>query len=59
MADELNHRGPDAEGFWIEENLNVHLGHKRLSIQDLSSTGAQPMHSKSGRFVIVYNGDLQ
>ena len=44
MANAINHRGPNDEGFWIEENSNIHLGHKRLSIQDLSSTGSQPMH---------------
>ena len=56
MTRSLAHRGPDAEGFWREGE--VALGHRRLSILDLSDAGAQPMQSKSGRFVIVFNGEI-
>lgn len=51
---ELNHRGPDGEGFFVENNLA--LGHKRLAILDTSSLGAQPMTSKNGKWVISFNG---
>lgn len=51
-------RGPDAGGYWLEENDQVVLGHRRLSILDLSENGNQPMHSLSGRYVIVYNGEI-
>lgn len=54
ITSELNHRGPDGEGFYAEENIG--LGHKRLSILDLSEKGAQPMHSKNQEWVIVFNG---
>mgnify|MGYP001563911169 CR=1 FL=1 len=50
----LNHRGPDGEGYFAEENIA--LGHKRLSILDLSSQGAQPMYSKNNEWVIIFNG---
>ena len=51
----LEHRGPDASGEWQEGD--VYLGHRRLSIIDLR-TGAQPMHSADGRYVIVFNGEI-
>lgn len=50
----LNHRGPDGEGFFVENNIA--LGHKRLAILDLSPKGAQPMFSKNREWVIVFNG---
>lgn len=54
MTDELNHRGPDSEGYFVKENIG--LGHKRLSILDLSENGSQPMVSRDGNYVIAYNG---
>lgn len=56
MLHAIEHRGPDDEGFWIEDK--VVLGHKRLSILDLSPTGHQPMLSANGRFRIVFNGEI-
>jgi asparagine synthase (glutamine-hydrolysing) len=58
MTDSLVHRGPDADGHWLEPERGVALGHRRLAIVDLSPTGAQPMRSASGRFVIVFNGEI-
>lgn len=52
----LSHRGPDDSGEFIDEN--IFLGHRRLSIQDLSANGHQPMLSKDGRFVMVFNGEI-
>jgi len=58
MLDVINHRGPDADGLWIDEAARVGLGHKRLSIIDLSEEGAQPMHSSNQQFAITYNGEV-
>jgi len=58
MNDSIIKRGPDAEGHWIDEGKNVILGHRRLSIIDLSEGGAQPMISHSQRYVIAYNGEI-
>jgi asparagine synthase (glutamine-hydrolysing) len=55
MTNVLSHRGPDGEGFYIDKNIG--LGHKRLSIIDLS-TGDQPMISKDKNIVIIYNGEV-
>lgn len=52
----LAHRGPDNEGIWSNET--VCLGHRRLSIIDLSPEGNQPFYSGDERYVIVYNGEL-
>lgn len=56
MGEAIRHRGPDAGGEFIEDK--VALCHRRLSIIDLSEAGAQPMHSPSGRYVTVYNGEI-
>jgi len=58
MKEQLISRGPDAEGSWCNDSQDVTLGHRRLSILDLSPGGAQPMVSHSGRFVISYNGEI-
>lgn len=56
--DRMTHRGPDDAGFWRSPDNTVLLGHRRLSILDLSETGHQPMVSECGRFVIVFNGEV-
>lgn len=56
MIAALVHRGPDADGIWSEDGIA--LGHRRLSILDLSPAGAQPMQSVCRRFVIVFNGEI-
>ncbi len=57
MTDAIAHRGPDGEGAWSNTAQNVLLGHRRLSIIDLSSAAAQPMHYAS-RYTIVHNGEI-
>lgn len=58
MNRRMAHRGPDAEGVLALEEGRVALGHRRLSIVDLSANGAQPMESHSGRYAIAYNGEI-
>lgn len=58
MTGALSHRGPDDAGYWIDPDCSVHLGHRRLSIIDLSPAGHQPMTAASGRYILVYNGEV-
>lgn len=57
MTDSIAHRGPDGDGHWISENGQVGLGHRRLSIIDLSHAADQPMHYLN-RYTIVFNGEI-
>lgn len=58
MLVSMVHRGPDGSGVWRNEAAGVVLGHRRLSILDLSEAGAQPMVDTSGHFVLTYNGEI-
>jgi len=58
MANTLRHRGPDDGGVWVDAACGMALGHRRLSIIDLSPLGHQPMVSACGRYVVVYNGEI-
>ncbi len=58
MTATLIHRGPDDAGVWGESEPGVFLGHRRLSIVDLSREGPQPMHSACGRYSVVFNGEI-
>ena len=58
MNNSMYYRGPDASGVWASEDKRVVLGHRRLSILDLTSGGAQPMKSHNDRYMLVYNGEI-
>lgn len=58
MTRSLAHRGPDDEGYFEQPEAGLYLGHRRLSIVDLSNDGHQPMCSPSGRYVIAFNGEI-
>lgn len=58
MTETLRQRGPDAGSVWTDAVAGIALGHRRLSIVDLSPTGSQPMESSCGRFVISFNGEI-
>jgi asparagine synthase (glutamine-hydrolysing) len=58
MLKPIYHRGPDDGGTWVDHQFGVALGHRRLSILDLSPAGHQPMTSACTRFVIVFNGEI-
>ena len=56
MADSIRHRGPDGEGYFVDQGIG--LGHRRLSIIDLSDGGKQPMKSMDGSMVLIFNGEI-
>lgn len=56
LTDHMHRRGPDGRGLWHDQRVG--LGHRRLAIQDLSETGAQPMASPDGRYRLVFNGEI-
>ena len=58
MTDALSHRGPDASGYFFDQHIGIALGHRRLSILDLSETANQPMTSHCGRYIMVFNGEV-
>ena len=57
MTDSIAHRGPNGEGHWMSKDQNITLGHRRLSIIDLSNNGNQPMHFMD-RYSITFNGEI-
>ena len=57
MVHAINHRGPDSNGIWADQK-EIGLAHSRLSILDLSAAGHQPMHSASGKYVMIFNGEI-
>ena len=58
MTNTLVNRGPDDKGFWCDKKNGIALGHRRLSILEISKLGRQPIESRNKRFVISYNGEI-
>ena len=58
MADAMVHRGPDDAGVWVSPDGSIALGHRRLSIVDLSPLGRNPMTWDNGRLWITFNGEI-
>lgn len=58
MHNQFVYRGPDDAGNWLDAETGIALGHRRLSIVDLSHSGHQPMVSRSGRYVLAFNGEI-
>ena len=58
MSDQLEKRGPDSAGIWVDSSSEVALGHRRLAVVDLSDAGHQPMSSCSDRYIMTYNGEI-
>ena len=58
MRDTMEHRGPDGWGAWVSPDGRVGLGHRRLSIIDLSTVANQPMTNEDGSLQIVFNGEI-
>jgi asparagine synthase (glutamine-hydrolysing) len=58
MTAAIAYRGPDGDGFFWDDSAGIALGHRRLAVVDLSEDGRQPMISRSGRFVLVFNGEI-
>ena len=58
IRDHMGCRGPDGSGTWLSEDNRVGLGHRRLSIIDLSDRAAQPMESADGKFIVTFNGEI-
>ena len=56
MADEIEHRGPNSAGYYVDKGLS--LGSRRLSIIDLSKAGNQPIYNEDGTVAVVYNGEI-
>jgi asparagine synthase (glutamine-hydrolysing) len=58
MQASIQHRGPDDSGEWMDVDAGIAIAHRRLSILDISAAGHQPMHSRSGRYVLALNGEI-
>lgn len=58
MTQRIRTRGPDAQSNWCDADAGIALGHARLSVIEISDSGAQPMVSASGRFVVAFNGEI-
>ena len=58
MLSSISHRGPDNEDYYIDESCGLAIGHRRLSIIDLSKNGSQPMYSYNRNYLLSFNGEI-